>query len=70
MSIHDEMRLWRSHPRESRKDVLPVELTYLVYSMMEEQEVPLTDEERKAYLRFVHKSIKEVSELYFQGIGE
>tara|TARA_R110002012_G_scaffold52617_11_gene135239 strand:- start:16773 stop:16886 length:114 start_codon:yes stop_codon:yes gene_type:complete len=37
---------------------------------MEEQEVPLTDEERKAYLRFVHKSIKEVSELYFQGIGE
>ncbi len=70
MSIHDEMRSWRAHLRESRKDVLPVELTYLVYSLMEEQEVPLTDEERKAYLRFVHKSIKEVSELYFQGIGE
>jgi len=37
---------------------------------MEKQEVSLTDEERKAYLRFVYKSIVEVSTLYFEGIGE
>ncbi len=70
MSIHNEMRSWRAHLRESRKNVLPVDLVNLVYGQMEKQEVPLTDEERKAYLRFVYKSIIEVSTLYFEGIGE
>ena len=70
MSIHNEMRSWRAHLRESRKDVLPTNLVDLVYDQMEKQEVPLTDEERKAYLRFIYQSIIEVSTLYFEGIGE
>lgn len=70
MSIHNEMRSWRAHLRDSRKDVLPTNLVDLVYDQMEKQEVPLTDEERKAYLRFIYQSIIEVSTLYFEGIGE
>lgn len=70
MSIHNEMRSWRAHLKESRKDVLPTNLVDLVYNQMEKQEVPLTNEEKKAYLRFVYQSIIEVSTLYFEGIGE
>ncbi len=70
MSIHNEMRSWRAHLRESRKKVVPIDIVNLVYEQMENPEVPLTEEERKAYLRFIYQSIIEVSELYFQGIGE
>ena len=70
MSIHNEMRSWRAHLRESRKKVVPTDIVNLVYEQMETPEVPLTEEERKAYLRFIYQSIIEVSELYFQGIGE
>lgn len=70
MTIHEEMRSWRAHLKESRKEVVPIDVVNLVYSQMETPEVPLTDDERKAYLKFVYQSIVEVSSLYFEGIGE
>ena len=70
MSIHDEMRSWRAHLKSSRQEILPKDILELIYSEMADQEVPLSESERLAYLKFVHQSITEISGLYFQGIGE
>ena len=70
MTIHEEMRSWRAHLKTSRQEIQPKDILNLIYSEMADQEVPLTDSERLAYLKFVHQSITEVSTLYFEGIGE
>ena len=69
--LHREMRPWREHLKESRlslkANILPKDIIELVYESMfiDNHEVPLSQEERLEYLRFIYGSILEKSSEWF-----
>jgi len=69
--LHREMRPWRAHLKESRlrleRGIVPKDIVDLIYGQMADDlhNVPLSDDERAAYLSFVHKIITEMGSKWF-----
>jgi hypothetical protein len=69
--LHREMRPWRAHLKESRLSledgVLPKDILNVVYEHMSDDihNVPLSKDERAAYLRFIYDTIYEMSPKWF-----
>ena len=67
--LHREMRPWRAHLKESRLSsndkIIPKDIVKLVYEYLSDHEVPLSEIERLAYLRFIYGNIQEKSSEWF-----
>lgn len=73
--LHREMRPWRAHLKKSRlsldSKILPKDIIELVYEHMSDDvhNVPLSEGEKVAYLRFIHDTITEMSSKWFDNRG-